>query len=93
MRTFPFPSDLTPEIVRHRLGVLSGLIELRKRGILWAVWCDDFRITVQFAPDSGETAALLPLVRLGWRSAERLIARHAMCKPLAGDSGSRAAAA
>ncbi len=61
-----------------RLRVIRGLLELRKRGVLQAVYVDRDRLMIRWAKDD---AAIFPPVRIGWIEAARLIETSACTSP------------
>lgn len=60
--------DVQPEpaeLIRHRLAVLDELLSLRRQGVFYAVWCDDWKLRVQY----GQFEDRVPLK---WSAAEEI---------------------
>ena len=49
-----------------RLRTIQGLLAMRRAGELHAVWCDDFKLSLQYSASGGR-------VRISWKDAESMV--------------------
>lgn len=65
----PYELNLLHERERSRLWIVDGLVELRVRGVFYAVWVDVWTISVK-------RGKYLERERMSWAEAEDLVVTH-----------------